>query len=82
MGRDALAAEVAGHGADRHLLVGEGEVHQSSHGPKTHAVIVASPCARSRRRARARVHSIVGIEKAAPSLMPEGQRAVTVLVRV
>ena len=27
-------------------------------------------------------HSIVGIEKAAPSLMPEGQRAVTVLVRV
>ena len=27
-------------------------------------------------------YSIVGIEKAAPSLMPEGQRAVTVLVRV
>ena len=31
---------------------------------------------------RAGSHSIVGIEKAAPSLMPEGQRAVTVLVRV
>ena len=29
-GRDALAAEVAGHVADRRLLVGEGEVHQSS----------------------------------------------------
>ena len=27
-------------------------------------------------------YSIVGIEKAAPSLMPEGQRAVTVFVRV
>jgi hypothetical protein len=27
-------------------------------------------------------HSITGIEKAAPSLMPDGQRAVTVLVRV
>lgn len=27
-------------------------------------------------------YSIVGIEKAAPSLMPDGQRAVTVLVRV
>ena len=27
-------------------------------------------------------HPIVGIENCAPSLMPEGQRAVTVLVRV
>ena len=40
----------------------------------------ALPAARD--QARATAHSIVGIEKAAPSLMPEGQRAVTVLVRV
>ena len=75
-GRDALAAEAAGHVADRRLLVGEGEVHRSSRGRRA-----GRRCRRSPSGPRP-AHSMVGIEKAAPSLMPEGQRAVTVLVRV
>ncbi|HVL21381.1 MAG TPA: acyl-CoA dehydrogenase family protein [Amaricoccus sp.] len=39
--RDPVAAEDAGRVADRHLLVGEGEVHQPSHGSKRRTPVSA-----------------------------------------
>jgi hypothetical protein len=42
----------------------------------------SSDMANADRRKGPMVHPMVGMEKSAPSLMPEGQRAVTVLVRV
>ena len=118
-GRDPVPAEVAGHVADRRLLVGEGEVHQLLGFRRGLTALRAQPVVLGprdqhdgvaavgdllrafaerepeealelllgvgdlpHRRLPAGGYSIVGIEKAAPSLMPDGQRAVTVLVRV
>ena len=50
--------------------------------PKARAMSRIVACSSDRAKSIGPLYSIVGIEKAAPSLMPLGQREVTVLVRV
>src|SRR5881227_1424822 len=67
MRRDLFRGEIPRHIANRNLVLVESELH-----------LVPAPVLSD----HAHAQFIVGIENSAPSLTPEGQRAVTVLVLV